>query len=130
MLDHLAKFEPKVARQLERETGLQGERRCHERRPASPREDGRGAPPQAASAAGLLRLGESWLYSAKFDAAPSEGAGNKNKMPHGRSHSGIRRSSRIVRQEEPAMQLTEQHLEYWSKNLTHHRRSCSSSGSW
>jgi putative solute:sodium symporter small subunit len=28
------------------------------------------------------------------------------------------RFSRVVRQEEPAMQLTERHLEYWSKNLT------------
>jgi putative solute:sodium symporter small subunit len=26
--------------------------------------------------------------------------------------------STVVRQEEPAMQLTEKHLEYWNKNLT------------
>ncbi len=35
VLDHLARFEPKVARQLERETGLRA-RRCHE-----PRDDSR-----------------------------------------------------------------------------------------
>jgi putative solute:sodium symporter small subunit len=46
---------------------------------------------------------------------PARGAAKSART--GPQPGGVTRFFTVVRQEEPAMQLTEKHLEYWSKNL-------------
>ena len=129
VLDHLAKFEPKVARQLERETGL---RRKYivmtRRRPGRRSSDRRGAAgAERPRRPGLLRVGKAGYTPG--NSTPATGAPAKKTSIARRSCSGDSRLSMVVRQEEPAMQLTEKQKEYWSKNLAS-PGSCSSSGSW
>jgi putative solute:sodium symporter small subunit len=67
----------------------------------------------------LLRAAPAGLYSAQFSGPAIAG----RRM--GKSRQKIRASGPqtgsgthvVVHEEEPAMQLTERHLEYWSKNL-------------
>jgi putative solute:sodium symporter small subunit len=82
--------------------------------------DGRAAPGFPGQA---VAAGKSWLYSVRFDRGGGGGTTSGNQGPDARRayRSTGKGSSRIFRQvvlqEEPAMQLTEKHQEYWSKNL-------------
>ena len=129
IIDHLAKFEPKVARAAGARDRPRGAAEAmsvadalqRADTPASRRTNEAARIGHPVYTARQLAVATRCLYSLQISADRQAGRAGREAPPEkvrapARSQAEAR-GFPAVREEEPAMQLTEKHLEYWSKNL-------------